>query len=139
MVIIDFLGKEMHEIFCERRKEDNIKYSKIEGYEYLMFPDDGYYLHTRNRDGIISDCRIYLENYEGYFASKVLQRGEFSDILTLDDCIKKFDEFVKDVRVLNIPGVESTLPGKIFLYKKYKVTVYSKDEKNILYLNANLI
>lgn len=137
MVPTEYLGRNILELLSEIREERGVvEYSQIEGDEYLKFTECGYYLHSKNGTGEVSDCRIYFERRDNYFPAKISTRGKFGAFSTLGDFEVRFGPAVRDVRAIKIPGAEPTLPGKIFEIDGQRVTAYSSDGNMISYIHV---
>lgn len=137
MVPTEYLGRNILELLGEIRDEGGVvEYSQVEGDEYLKFPESGFYLHSKNGTGEVSDCRIYFEGRDNYFPAKISTRGKFGAFPTFGDFEAEFGPAVRDVRAMKIPGAEPTLPGKIFEIDGRRVTAYSSDGDNIAYIHV---
>ncbi|QEM80901.1 hypothetical protein [Halomonas binhaiensis] len=137
---IDLFEKDIMEILSELRESGGVvEYSQVEGDEFLKFPENGFYLHSKNGTGKISDCRIYFEGRDEYFPAKISTRGEFGELSTLDDFEAKLGSPIKEVRAVKIPGASPTLPGKVFEYDGKKITVYSSDGSSVSYIHIKQI
>lgn len=111
-----FLGRRILDVLAQvRGNEAVVEYSKIEGDEFLKFPERGFYLHAKNDSGIIFDCRIYLVKDETYFSANDETRGVFALIKTIFDAERKFGASASEIKSIRIPTRPPTLPGRVFL------------------------
>lgn len=137
MVPTDYFGQNMLNLLSDlRAKGGVVEYSQIERDEYLKFPDNGFYLHSKNGTGEVSDCRIYFEARDNYFPAQTSVRGKFEAFSTLEDFETGFGPAIRDVRAIQIPGAEPTLPGKIFEIDGQRVTAYSSDGNMVSYIHV---
>jgi hypothetical protein len=137
---IEYLGRNILEVLSEvRRAGGVIEYSLIEGDEYIKFPEEGFFLHSMNGTGEISDCRIYFEGAQSYFPAKTAARGKFAALSNLEGFETVFGPAVRDIRAIKITGAEPTLPGKVYEVDGQKVTVYSADGHKVSYIHVKYL
>ena len=137
--LTSLFGRNVLELLAEQREEGKIvEYSKIEGDEFVKCPEDGFFLHAKNGNGLITDCRIYFESRDGYFEAAVNTRGEFGELNTVEQFENKFGPPTKEISAIQIPGAEPTLPGKIFNHGDKRLTVYSDNGIDVSYIHLKV-
>lgn len=120
-----------------RSAEEIVDYSKVEGDEFLKLPERGFYLHSKNGNGVIFDCRIYFVGDEEYFLSRDSVRGKFASISNISDLENMLGACVREIKSVRIPTRPPTLPGKEFVDGINTVKAFMADGENISYIHIN--
>ena len=136
----DFFGRDILSVLNQFRDGEKIvDYSKIEGDEFLKLLEKGFYLHSKNGNGKIFDCRIYFSAYEGYFPSESETRGDFAGVEKINDLGGLLGRHTREIRSIKIPGRPATLSGKEFHADGRIVTAFSEDGEHITYLHIKVV
>lgn len=107
-----------------RAKEAVFEYGKVDGDEFLNITEKGFYLHSKNGNGIIFDCRIYLIKKDGYLSAENNVLGEFSSTRTVHDMEDMLGQSIRPIKSIRIPSRPPTLQGKEFIYGKYIIKAF---------------
>lgn len=135
MDLTNYLGKNIFETLSVIRQEHMVDYNKIEGDEFIQLPECGYYLQSKNGTGIISDIRIFFEEYEGFFPSNPDCRGKYINVNKFSDIEILLGKHIKEIRSLKIPGMSPTLPGKQYVDGSLVVSAHAKNSDNVTFIH----
>lgn len=135
-----YLGKTILSVLNDlRESEEIIDYSKVDGDEFLKLQEKGYYLHSKNGDGIIFDCRIYLAACDEYFPSATTARGKFASVVSIADLEELLGPSKHEIKSIRIPTRPPTLSGKEFVDGDRIVKAFYESEGEIRYLHITTI
>lgn len=133
-----FFGEEIISTLRKvRALEEVVQYEKIDGDEFVKVPEKGFYLHSKNGDGIIFDCRIYLVSMDGYYPAGDFVRGRFASAISISDVENMIGPSVREIRPIRIPTRPETLPGKVFNDGDYVLKFFLDDQDEIKYFHIS--
>lgn len=125
MVPTSYFGQAILSVLDQMRDDETVvEYAKIEGDEFLKLPEKGFYLHSKNGNGTIFDCRIYLRKDEEFFPADAEPLGKFASVDTVSDVEEILGKSTRSLRSISIPTRPPTLPGREFSDGKYTVKVF---------------
>lgn len=138
MEIFDWFGVSMIDALQTLKKsEPDLIYHKIEGDEFIEVYGKGYFLHSDNDRSVIFDVRIYFKPYNDFFESSNDLRGKYGKLKTIKDFEREFGASEKKIPVLKIPGIPPTLPGKVFKDGVRKISAYSENGDDVIYIHVS--
>lgn len=136
MNLSSFLGKNIDSVFEElKTSNDVISYKKIEYDSFIECYELGFYLHSRNIAGVITDIRIFLKEFGEYFPIDSMYLGELQNVRTLSQLESQDAEFIREIPAIHIPGAQPTLWGKQYRWKEFLITAYSMNKSDIEYVH----
>ncbi|MCY0965152.1 hypothetical protein [Parathalassolituus penaei] len=139
MEAIKYLGLDFDTVLTKMRADEELlDYSKIEGFEFLMLKEKGFFLSSLYGERVITSCKLYFVEEEGYFPAKNSVRGKYSNIKSFEDMEKLLGPCTKVYRGLKIPGGPLILPSREYEDGKYLVSAAAKDGTEITCISIKL-
>lgn len=139
MEAIKYLGLDFEAVLTKMRAEEELlDYSKIEGFEFLMLKEKGFFLTSVDGVRVITSCKLYFVEEDGYFPAKNSVRGKYSNIKSFEDIEKLLGPSIKVYRGLKIPGRPPMLPSREYEDGNYLVSAAAKNGTEITYISIKL-
>ncbi len=122
-----------------RDASDIVEYAKVERDEFVKLPELGFYLHATDGLSIVSGYRVYLEAVDDYWQASKEIRGEFGDIVTIDDLNRKLGKPIREVPSIRIPGRPQTLRGYWYAYCDVQVAAHYHADGRVSYIQVKCV
>ncbi|MCQ3031995.1 hypothetical protein NLO88_15150 [Pseudomonas syringae] len=114
-----------------KEKYSIIEYSKVEGDQFLKFPELGFYFQAAE-DGLITAFRIFFTDLDGYFPASMETRGDYADLKSVIDITKAMGEPLKEIPSIRIPSLAPTCPGLQYLRGDRFVSFYYDERSGVI-------